>query len=257
MKKLTYILMATVTILIIPSKINAQSEKTDYKLMNDTLITILSPSIDKEIIHYYGYRKQYGLYDAKILSIIREHEGQFSFIIEVQITTFEHAHDPPYGKETMTFEVSPNGVKTISFKHVGDKVEKDLNAFYSATLSDVKQTLNLNLESYNSYTYHQLQYQTEINNEFKPLFKLVEEIVTYILFPQRKIPYKNVIDLVTFIKGNTAYIVFKQSDGTNVSYQVQKKDGNWIVTDKISEQGKKMDYKLPWYLWKNEAYGIS
>ncbi|MEB2298869.1 DUF3888 domain-containing protein [Lysinibacillus xylanilyticus] len=250
MKKLTYILMATVTILIIPSKTYAQSEKTDYKLMYDTLITILSPSIDKEIIHYYGYSKQHGLYDAKILSIIREPEGQFSFMIEVQITTFEHAHDPPIGKETITFEVSPSGVKTISFKHVGDKVEKDLNAFYSTTLSDIKQSLKLNLASYNSYTYNQLQYQAEINNEFKPLFKLVEEIVTNILFPQRKIPYKNVIDPVTFIKGNTAYIVFKQSDGTNVSYQVQKKDGNWIVTNKISKQGKKMDYKLPWYLWK-------
>ncbi|MGE7946254.1 DUF3888 domain-containing protein [Lysinibacillus sp. NPDC093688] len=151
---------------------------------------MISPSIDKEIIHYYGYRKQYGLYDAEILSIIRKHEGQFSFITEVQITTFEHAHDPPYGKETMTFEVRPNGVKTISFKHVGDKVEKDLNAFYSATLSDFKQTLNLNLASYNFYTYNQLQYQAEINNEFKPLFKLVEEIVTNILFPSERYPTK-------------------------------------------------------------------
>ncbi|MFB7155701.1 MULTISPECIES: DUF3888 domain-containing protein [unclassified Lysinibacillus] len=252
MKKLTYILMATVTILIIPSTIYAQNEKADYKLMYDTLITILNPSIEKEIIHYYGYLKQYGLYDAKILSINREHEGQFSFLTEVQVTTFEHAHDPPYGTETMTFEVSPNVLKTISFQHVGDKVEKDLIAFYSASLSDIKQTFNLNLATYHSYTYNQLQYQAEINNEFKPLFKLVEEIGTNILLPQRKIPYKNVIDPVTYIKGNTGYILFKQSDGTNVSYQVQKKDGNWIVKDKISKQGEKMDYKLPWYLWKNE-----
>ncbi|MGE7673160.1 DUF3888 domain-containing protein [Lysinibacillus sp. NPDC094403] len=248
MKKLTFILMATVTILIIPTKMNAQSEKVDYKLMYDTLITILSPSIDKEIINYYGYHKQYGLYDAKILSIIREHNSQFSFIIEVQVTTFEHAHDPPFGAETMTFEVRPNGVKTMSFKHVGDQEEKNLNAFYRATLSDIKQTFKLNLASYNSYTYNQLQYEAEINNEFKPLFKFVDEIVINVLYPERKIPYKNVIDPVTFIKGNTGYILFKQSDGTNVSYQVQKKDGNWIVTDKISKQGKKMDYKLPWYL---------
>ncbi|MGE7941759.1 DUF3888 domain-containing protein [Lysinibacillus xylanilyticus] len=254
MKKLTFILMATVTMLIIPSNLYAQSEQVDYKLLYDTLITVLNPTIEKEIINYYGYPKQYGLYDAKILSISREHENQFSFITEVQVTTFEHAHDPPYGKETMTFEVSPNGVKTISFKHEGDKVEEDLNAFYSATLSDIKQTFNLNLASYYSYTYNQLQYQAEINNEFKPLVNIAEEIVTNILFPERKIPYKNVIDPVIFIKGNTGYILFKQSDGTNVSYKVQKKDGNWIVTDKISKQGEKMDYKLPWYLWKNEAY---
>ncbi|MGE7694479.1 DUF3888 domain-containing protein [Lysinibacillus sp. NPDC094177] len=248
MKKLTFILMATVTILIIPSKMNAVSEQADNKLMYDTLITILNPSIEKEIINYYGNLKQYGLYDAKILSIIREHNSQFSFIIEVQVTTFEHAHDPPFGTETMTFEVRPNGIKTISFKHVGDQVEKNLNAFYSATLSDIKQTFKLNLASYNSYTYNQLQYKAEINNEFKPLANIVEEIVTNILLPERKIPYKNVIDPVTFMKGNTGYILFKQSDGTNVSYQVQKKDDKWKIIDKISKQGKKMDYKLPWYL---------
>ena len=57
--------------------LDAQSEQPDYKLIYDTLLTTLDPSIQKEIINYYGYPKQYGLYDAKILSIIREHEGQF------------------------------------------------------------------------------------------------------------------------------------------------------------------------------------
>jgi len=251
MRKLTFILTVTITLLIIPNNTYAQSKQPDYKLLYDTLITTLYPSIEQEIINYYGYPKQYGLYDAKILSIIREPEGQFSFIAKIQITTFEHAHDPPYGKEIMTFKISPFGVKTISFKHKGDKEEKEINEFYSATLSDIKQSFNLNLEPYSSYTYNQLQYQSEINNEFKSLFNIAEEIVTNILLPERKIPYKNVIDPVTFIKGNTGYILFKRSDGTNVIYQVQKKDGNWIVTDKKSKQGKKMDYKLLWYVKKN------
>ncbi|WP_391207312.1 DUF3888 domain-containing protein [Psychrobacillus sp. L4] len=249
MKKITYILIA-ITFLINPSKINAQSEQIDYKLIYDTLITTLDPSIQKEIINYYGYLKQYGLYDAKILSITRAHEGSFDFNAEVQVTTFEHAYDPPYGKETMTFNISPFGVKTISFKHEEEKLEKDINEFYKALLSDIKQSFNMNLESYSSYTYNQLQYQAEINKEFKSLFNIAEEIVTNILLPERKIPYKNVIDPVTFIKGNTGYMVFKKSDGTNVNYQVQKKDDNWIVTDKNSKLGKKMDYKLPWYVWE-------
>ncbi|MCL1702675.1 DUF3888 domain-containing protein [Lysinibacillus sp. Bpr_S20] len=227
---------------------DAQSEQPDYKLIYDTLITTLFPSIAKEIDNYYGYPKQF--MDGKILSITREHEGEFSFITKVQVTTFEHAHDPPYGKETMTFNISPFGVKTISFQHEGDQLEKDINEFYKATLSDIKQSFNLNLESYSSYTYNQLQYQTEINNEFTSLFKIVEEIVTNILLPERKIPDKNVIDPVTFIKDDTGYILFKKSDGTNVNYKVQKKDGNWIITDKSSKQGKKMDYKIPWYIWK-------
>lgn len=234
--------------LLTSGNLDVQSEQPDYKLIYDTLITTLFPSVYKEIINYYGYRKQFE--DAKILSIKREHEGSFDFNVEVQVTTFEHAHNPPNGKETMTFNISPFGVKTISFQHESDKLEKDINEFYKATLSDIKQSFNLNLGSYSSYTYNQLQYQAEINNEFKSLFNIAEEIVTNILFPERKIPDKNVIDPVSFIKGNTGYIFFKKSDGTNVNYKVQKKDGNWIVTDKNSKQGKKMDYKLPWYVWK-------
>ena len=230
--------------------LNSQNEQPDYKLISDTLLTILDPSIQKEIIKYYGYPKQYGLYDAEILSITREQEGSFDFNAEVQVTTFEHAHDPPYGTETMTFNISPFGVKTISFKHEGEKLEKDIDEFYKATLSDIKQSFNLHLEPYTAYTYNQLQHQAEINNEFKSLFTIAEEIATNILLPERQIPTKNVIDPVTYLKDNTGYILFKKSDGTNVNYKVQKKDGNWIVTDKNSTQGKKMDYKLPWYIWE-------
>lgn len=230
--------------------LNSQSKQPDYKIIYDTLLTTLAPSIEKEIVNYYGYLKQYGLYDAKILSIVREHEGEFSFIAKVQVTTFEHAHDPPYGEETMTFKISPFGVQTISFQHEGDALEKEIHEFYKETLSDIKQSFHLNLASYSSHTYNQLQYQAEIHNEFTSLFTIAEEIATSILLPERKIPNKNVIDPVTFIKDNTGYILFKKSDGTNVIYQVQKKDGNWIVTDKKNKQGKKMDYKLPWYVWK-------
>ncbi len=97
---------------MIPNKIYAQSEQPDYKIIYDTLLTTLLPSIEENIVNYYGYHKQFGLYDAKILNIKREHGGGFSFIADIQVKTFEHAHAPPYGKETMTFKVSPFGVKT-------------------------------------------------------------------------------------------------------------------------------------------------
>lgn len=58
-------------------------------------------------------------------------------------------------------------------------------------------------------TIDQLEYQTEINNEFKSLFHIAEEIITDILLPERKIPNKNVIAPVTFIKDNTGYMLFK------------------------------------------------
>lgn len=231
---------------ILPCKIYAQSEQADEQLIRDTFITILNPFIEKEIDHYYGYPKQYGLYDVKILKIVKE--SQFSFKVSVEVTTFEHAHSPPYSKEIITFEVSPTGVITLRYIHEADDVEKAINAFYRATLLDIQQSFKLDLASYTSYRYDQLQYQAEINNDMKSLAMIAEEIVTNILFPERKIPYKNVIDPVTFIKGNIGYMLFKRADGTNVSYQLQKKDGTWIVTDKTSKPGRKMEDLLPWYI---------
>lgn len=231
---------------ILPCKIYAQSEQTDDQLIRDTFITILNPFIEKEIDHYYGYPKQYGLYDVKILKIVKE--SQFSFKVSVEVTTFEHAHSPPYSKEIITFEVSPTGVSTLRYIHEADDVEKAINAFYRATVLDIQQSFKLDLASYTSYRYDQLQYQAEINNDMKSLAMIAEEIVTHILFPERKIPYKNVIDPVTFIKGNLGYMLFKRADGTNVSYQLQKKDSKWIVTDKTSKPGRKMEDLLPWYI---------
>ncbi|MED3798274.1 DUF3888 domain-containing protein [Lysinibacillus capsici] len=246
MKIFTYVLMAIFTMFILPCKIYAQSEQADEQLIRDTFITILNPFIEKEIDHYYGYPKQYGLYDVKILKIVKE--SQFSFKVSVEVTTFEHAHSPPYSKEIITFEVSPTGVSTLRYIHEADDVEKAINAFYRATLLAIQQSFKLDLASYTSYRYDQLQYQAEINNDMKSLAMIAEEIVTNILFPERKIPYKNVIDPVTFIKGNIGYMLFKRADGTNVSYQLQKKDGTWIVTDKTSKPGKKMEDLLPWYI---------
>ena len=227
---------------ILPCKIYAQSEQADEQLIRDTFITILNPFIEKEIDHYYGYPKQYGLYDVKILKIVKE--SQFSFKVSVEVTTFEHAHSPPYSKEIITFEVSPTGVSTLRYIHEADDVEKAINAFYRATLLDIQQSFKLDL----AYRYDQLQYQAEINNDMKSLAMIAEEIVTHILFPERKIPYKNVIDPVTFIKGNIGYMLFKRADGTNVSYQLQKKDATWIVKDKKSKPGRKVEDLLPWYI---------
>lgn len=246
MRKIMLMLTVTISFCIFPNYSYAQSNQPDYQLISDTLITTLFPSIDKEIVHYYGYLKQYE--NPKILSITRADEGSFDFNVTVQVTTFEHAHDPPLGTETMTFTISPFGIKTINFKHEGGKEEKGINEFYRATLSDIKQSFKLNLKPYAPYTYNQLQYQSETNNEFTSLYTIVENIVINVLVPERKIPNKNVINPVTFIKDNTGYILFKKSDGTNVMYEVQKKDGDWVVTNKKSKQGKIMDYKLPWYI---------
>ena len=86
------------------------------------------------------------------------------------------------------------------------------------------------------------------NNERKALFTTAENIVVNICHPLIKKKKKNILNPVTYIKDSTGYMLFKKADGTNVIYQVQKKDDHWIVMNKNSKQGKKMDYKIPWYI---------
>jgi AAA+ ATPase superfamily predicted ATPase len=220
----------------------------DYKLIYDALLTTLDLYITEEIINYYGYPKQYGLSDAKILSVIREIEGGFSFKVKVQVTTFEHAHNPPYGIETITFDISPFGVKVIEFKHEGDEEEKKIKQFYQEVLSDIIQSFNLKLQSYSMYTYDQLFYQSEKQIQYKTLTDIVENIIVNILNPQIKPPYKNVIDPVTFIKKDKGYILFKTDDGTNVVYFVKKENSKWKIIDKKFKKGKVMKKELLWYM---------
>ncbi|MFE5429307.1 DUF3888 domain-containing protein [Peribacillus simplex] len=152
-----------------PNMITSAEAELNNKLIYDTLLTSLDPYISEEVVNYYGYYKQYGLFDAKIIRIIRQSEGSFSFRVTVQVITFEHAHNPPYGKETITFDVSPFGVKVINFVHKGDEEEMKINEFYKKVLLDILQTFNLRLESFSKYSYEQLLYKSENTNFFQIL----------------------------------------------------------------------------------------
>ncbi|MFF2458718.1 DUF3888 domain-containing protein [Peribacillus simplex] len=231
-----------------PNRINSAETELNNKLMYDALLTSLGPYISEEVVNYYGYYKQYGLFDAKIIRIIRQSEGSFSFSVTVQVITFEHAHNPPYGKETITFDVSPFGVKVINFVHEGDEEEMKINEFYKNVLLDILQTFNLRLESFSKYSYQQLQYKSEKQKEYKVLSDIATDIIVHDLNPDIKPPYKNVIDPVTFIKGTQGYILFKRSDGTNIVLQVAMENGKWVVVEKKNKQGKKMQNELIWYM---------
>ncbi|MDX8363482.1 DUF3888 domain-containing protein [Cytobacillus sp. IB215316] len=206
-----------------PNVIKSNQNELDNKLLSDTLITVLNPYISEEVAKHYGYYKLYGLYDVEIINLTRESEGGFSFKVTVQVKTFEHAHNSPFGEETITFEINPSSVKTINFIHKGDKEDKKVNYFYKEVLSDIQTTFNLNLKSFSKYNYKQLQHMTEKQKEYQSLLDIVKNIKVNILNPNIEPPYKNVIDPVTFVKGNKALIIFKISDGTNIIYEVIRK----------------------------------
>lgn len=249
MKRLHFILLFLVTSMLIqPLMPKAEEPAVRQQIIQDALLTTLQPYISEGIIDFYGYDKSYGLYDAKILSILREEEGGFSFTVEVQVKTFETAENPPYGTETLQFGIGPKGVQLLEFTHEGDDEEKNIQKFYKEVLIDIKQSFHLNLLPYERYDYNQLRYKAEKQNDFNSLAHIAEEIVINILSTEIQPPYKNVINPVTFVKGNEGFILFKKADGTNFYYKVLKENGIWKVIDQDSEKGKKMEYDLLWYM---------
>ncbi len=95
-----------------PSTICLEQEE----LYKNSILSLTYPYISKAIENYYGVPKQFGLYDAKILSIKSPTE-HFEFDITIQVRTFTGAHNPPYGIETITVRTSPIGTKVIYFNH--------------------------------------------------------------------------------------------------------------------------------------------
>lgn len=252
MKRILWLILTIClfTITIQPSNINAK-EETDRTLQSDFLIALLNPSIAEAVEAYYGYHKSYGLYDIKILDIERQKESAYSFKVKVQVNTFEEAHNPPYGKETIVLQVEPDKVKVNEFIHQGDAYERKIAKFYDETLLDIQNTFKLNLDAFEKLTYDQLSFKAEKQKPYKSLSNLVNDMIEIEVNPEintPSTPYKNVITPVTFINKNEGYILFKKANGTNVVFIVSKPDGKWVVVNKKSKQGKKMKNELLWYM---------
>lgn len=128
MKKIKHILFMAILIGLICSGVSIPSVSAESpsqvnpsmvsdKNLQDTLLTLLTPSIDQAVRNVYGEPKQYDLFNAKIVKIERPQAGGFHFIVTVTIQTFEGAHSPPYGKDRFTFDITPEQTVLIDTKH--------------------------------------------------------------------------------------------------------------------------------------------
>jgi len=86
------------------------------KLLNEVLINFLLEPISKEVNSYYKEPKLWFRGFEKILKIEKD-EANYIFYVTVQVQTFEGAHNPPYGEDTITFRIKGNDIKTINYKH--------------------------------------------------------------------------------------------------------------------------------------------
>lgn len=85
------------------------------ELLKETLIERLVGPISKALDTYYE-PKLWVRGSEKILKIEKDKQ-HFSFYVTVQVQTFEGAHNPPYGEETITFKIRGSQIKVINYKH--------------------------------------------------------------------------------------------------------------------------------------------
>ncbi|AFS77676.1 hypothetical protein Curi_c06020 [Gottschalkia acidurici 9a] len=126
--KSSKVLLITLCIVIVFSSFSfsssSLSDESKENLYKDFLLTFLSSYIADSITEYYGYSKSFDLWDAKVLSLERLEQGLYYFKIIVQVKTFQGAHNPPYGIETVTIQQDVHGIKVIDFIHEDFKDDK-------------------------------------------------------------------------------------------------------------------------------------
>lgn len=97
---------------------NSDSIESQNKLCEEFSLYLLYPYIQDALIDYYGTPKQF--WQDKILGIRKvEIDYRNFFEITVQVETFEGAHNPPRGRDTITFRTKEytTSLKMIKFKH--------------------------------------------------------------------------------------------------------------------------------------------
>jgi hypothetical protein len=88
------------------------SDKGRAEYLERILLLMLRPSIQETLKKYYGKFKQYG--ESKIIYIKPVDLKQE---IQIQLSTFEGPHNPPYGLDTITLYLERARVEIIDFKH--------------------------------------------------------------------------------------------------------------------------------------------
>lgn len=123
MKKIMIVLftLLTVTIICNGNNSHAFNDDNNNELYKKPLLALINPYLQSAVNEYYSSIgkpvRQYGLYDAKILKIKEANRGEFTFYITIELNTYTGAHNPPYGKETISLYIDASTAKVIDYKH--------------------------------------------------------------------------------------------------------------------------------------------
>lgn len=85
------------------------------QFLKEALIERLVDPISNAIENYYE-PKLWNRGFEKILRIEKDEKNSV-FYVTVQVETFEGAHNPPYGEETIIFQIKSSQIKVVDYKH--------------------------------------------------------------------------------------------------------------------------------------------
>ncbi|MUT67540.1 DUF3888 domain-containing protein [Paenibacillus sp. NEAU-GSW1] len=213
----------------------------------------LEPSISSAVAFYYSERMPY-----MVESISRP----YPTLLTAVVTTFQHAHNPPYGQDLITFRIDPSSSavprqapKLIRYLHNGDDWQLKLDQFKNELVADVQAAFQLELRHAQKYEFKQLLFAAERRKELLPLVargKLaIEELLPANPDNERKTMFKNTVYPIIFLneKKRFGYMLLKQSNGTNVVIRLaQATGGNWQSGEEKRKPGKPLDHRLLWYM---------
>ncbi|KGE17446.1 DUF3888 domain-containing protein [Paenibacillus wynnii] len=219
------------------------TDKSDHK---SSLFALLYPYVNAAITEYYGRPKQYMNEEITKVRHVGGNQTKYHYFVDVKLDTFEHAHNPPYGQDLLTFEVKLGKATLVAYDHKGDAWEEKIKIFKKTVLQDIEKTFALDFTHYRKYDYGLLFQEAQHNAEMKPLLDISDNIMNNSL--RVKGAYVNVTAPWVFLRNNEGYIVYKKTDGMNVVIRVVKIAGVWSIMGEVSKQGVQMKPELLWYM---------
>lgn len=108
-------IVAAATVLLSSGTATSKSQKDRSDATDQVILRLLYQPTTTAIEDYYKEHRQY--WRQEILNVQKVPQSPYYKVV-IRVETFQGAHNPPYGLETLTFYVGPlDKVQLISFEH--------------------------------------------------------------------------------------------------------------------------------------------
>lgn len=107
--------IAAATILLPTGFAAEEPPQIQSNAAEQVILRLLSQPIAAAVEEYYGRPRQY--WQQEVLKVQKAPESPYYEVV-IRVETFYGAHNPPYGLDTMTFNIGPlDRIQLVSFDH--------------------------------------------------------------------------------------------------------------------------------------------